>query len=202
MGLRFAGSCGPRGGGWQHGRGNSHKLSHCAAAGRSQSRRIQILTVLTRRYNAHPPSHPVERVPAQDELAYRSHKSSTNRCAKGRRRVRLSAICGGWHTWNPSDPHRPTKSIGTYSMFTAREGGSQGGRTKKHRPSDLQDAGPSTGNAPTDAGQLRDARPSTRTYGCASRQAQICGGATPTRRFGKCCPHAGNTNPCHHEFGH
>ena len=77
---------------------------------RSHSRRIQILTVLTRRYNAHPPSHPVERVPAQDELAYRSHKSSTNRCTKGRRRVRLSAICGGWHTWNPSDPVDPPKA--------------------------------------------------------------------------------------------
>ena len=42
---------------------------------------------------------------------------------------------------------------------------------------------------------LRDAGPLTGTYGCASRQAQICGGPTPTRRFGKCGLTQGTRTP-------
>ena len=51
-----------------------------------------------RRYNARPPSHPVERV-----VTMHPHKSSTNRCTKGRHRVRFR-ISGGWWQRNKPTP--------------------------------------------------------------------------------------------------
>ena len=109
-------------------------------------------------------------------------------------------------------------------MFTAREGGSQGGRTKKHEPkgrrtSDwhlrirdsygTQDLRPGPTDAPRDrlkfvVGPLRPVgsesvalTQGTRTpatTNLATRHQQ-CGGPTPTRRFGKCGPDGGEHEP-------
>ena len=59
---------------------------------------IQSSIARTRRYNARPPSHPVERV-----VTMHPHKSSTNRCTKGRHRVRFR-ISGGWWQRNKPTP--------------------------------------------------------------------------------------------------
>ena len=59
---------------------------------------IQSSIARTRRYNARPPSHPVERVVAMHPL-----KSSTNRCTKGRHRARFR-ISGGWWQRNRLTP--------------------------------------------------------------------------------------------------
>ena len=59
---------------------------------------IQSSNARARRYNARPPSHPVERV-----VTKHPHKPSTNRCTKGRHRVRFR-IRGGWLQRNGPAP--------------------------------------------------------------------------------------------------
>ena len=109
-------------------------------------------------------------------------------------------------------------------MFAAREGGSQGGRTKKHEPkgrrtSDrhlrirdsygTQDLRPGPTDAPRDrlkfvVGPLRPVgsesvalAQGTRTLATTNlaTRRQQCGGPTPTRRFGKCGPDGGEHEP-------
>ena len=181
---------------------------------------IQKSIARNKRYNASQLSLPVERV-----ATMHPHKPSTNRSTKSWRLLR-SRICGGWWQRNGPAPLWEGRGYATQARRSVPPTRITGSLLHPHRPIQIQrhvvDVHRSRGRksrwqdqearrtyrtqdlrpAPTDTGQLRDAGPSTRTYGCASRQAQICGGATPTRRFGKCCPHAGNTNPCHHEFGH
>ena len=97
---------------------------------------IQSRTARTRRYNARPPSHPVERV-----VTMHPHKASTNRCTKGRHRVRFH-ISGGWCTRNSGPPIVPhqTKTRRRCSPLAREEVKVAGPRS-----TNLKDAGPPTG---------------------------------------------------------
>ena len=94
---------------------------------------IQSSNARTRRYNARPPNHPVERV-----VTMHPHKSSTNRCTKGRHRVRFR-ISGGWWQRNKPTPFWEGRRYATQAPRKVPPPRIIGSLLHPHRPAQTKD---------------------------------------------------------------